>query len=72
MDYWCSKIQEVKRNSNQDDERQFMDLRIILMSHCFNEFLKKVLNFRFKLDGIVPRYGSTIKSSFSGTVGKYR
>ena len=45
-----------------------MDLSIILMSHCVNEFLKKVLNFRFKLDDIVPRYGSTIKSSFLGTV----
>ena len=41
------------------------------MSHCVNEFLKKVLNFRFKLDDIVPRYGSTIKSSFSGTVGNF-
>ena len=36
------------------------------MLHCANEFLKKVLNFRFKLDGVVPRYGSTIKSSLLG------
>ena len=39
------------------------------MLHCGNEFLKQVLNLRFKLDGIVPRYGSTIRSFFLGTVG---
>ena len=39
------------------------------MLHCGNEFLKQVLNFRFKLDDNVSRYGSTIKSSFLGTVG---
>ena len=39
------------------------------MLHCGNEFLKQVLNFCFKLDDNVPRYGSTIKSSFLGTVG---
>ena len=38
------------------------------MLHCGIEFLKQVLNFCFKLDDIVPRYGSTIKSSFLGTV----
>ena len=31
------------------------------MLHSGNEFVKQVLNFRFKLDEIVPRYGSTIK-----------
>ena len=51
------------------EERRFVDLRIILTLHCGNEFLKQVLNFPFKLDGIVPRYGSTIKSSFLETVG---
>ena len=51
------------------EERWFVDLRIILILHCGNEFLKQVLNFRFKLDDNVPRYGSTIKSSFLGTVG---
>ena len=35
------------------------------MLHCGNEFLKQVL----KLDEIVRRYGSAIKSSFLGTVG---
>ena len=39
------------------------------MLHCGNEILKQILNFFFKLDDIVPRYGSTIKSSFLGTVG---
>ena len=39
------------------------------MLHCGNEFLKQVVNFRFKLDDNVPRYGSTIKSSFLWTVG---
>ena len=38
------------------------------MLHFGNKFLKQVLNFRFKLDDNVPRYGSTIKSSFLGTV----
>ena len=36
------------------------------MLHFGNEFWKQVLNFRFKLDYIVPRYGSTTKSSFCG------
>ena len=39
------------------------------MLHCGNEFLKQVLNFCFKFDDNVPRYVSTIKSSFLGTVG---
>ena len=39
------------------------------MLHCGHEFLKQFLNFHFKLDEIVPRYGSTIKSSFLGLVG---
>ena len=51
------------------EERPFVDLRIILMLHCGNEILKQILNFFFKLDDIVPRYGSTIKSSYLGTVG---
>ena len=51
------------------EERQFVNLRIILMLHCGNEFLEKVLNLYPKLDGIVPRYGNTIKLSFLGTVG---
>ena len=51
------------------EERLFVDLIIILILHCRNEFLKQVLNFRFKLDHNVPRYGSTMKSSFLGTVG---
>ena len=39
------------------------------MLHSGNEFLEKVLNLCPKLDGIVPRYGNTIKISFLGTVG---
>ena len=39
------------------------------MLHCGNSFLKQVLDFRFKLDDIVPRYEKSIKSSFLGTVG---
>ena len=49
--------------------RRLVDLRIILILHCGNEFLKQVLNFCFKLDAIVPRYGSIIKRYFLGTVG---
>ena len=33
------------------------------MLHSGNDFVKQVLNFHFKLDEIVPRYGSTIKQS---------
>ena len=50
-------------------ERWFVDLRIILILHCSNEFLKQVLNFHFKSDDGIPRYGSTINSSFLGKVG---
>ena len=39
------------------------------MLHCGNEFLKQVLNFYFKLDDIVPRYGNTIKNSFLEKTG---
>ena len=38
------------------------------MLHCGNEFLKQVLNFCFELYDIVSRHGSTIKTSFLGTV----
>ena len=51
------------------EEGWFVNLRIILILDCGNEFLKQVLNFYFKLDDIVPSYGSTIKSSFFGAVG---
>ena len=51
------------------EERRFVDLRIILLLDCGNEFLKQVLNVPFKLDDNVPRYESTIKSSFLGSVG---
>ena len=54
------------------EERRFVDLIIILILHCGNEFLKRVLNFCFKLDDNVPRYGSTIKRSFLGTVGEQK
>ena len=39
------------------------------MLHCGNDFLKQVLNLRFNFDDNVPRYGSTIKSSFLETNG---
>ena len=51
------------------EERQFVDLRIILILHCGNEFFKHVLDFCFKSDDNVSRYGNSIKSSFLGTVG---
>ena len=51
------------------EERRFVYLRIILILHCGNEFLKQVLNFCLKLDYNVPGYGSTINSSFIGTTG---
>ena len=51
------------------EERRFVDLRIILMLDCGNQFLKQVLNFCCKLDDNVPRYGSTINNSFLGAVG---
>ena len=59
-------LKELKR---EREETRFVDLGIILTLHSSNEFLKQVLNFRFKLDDNVPRYGSTIKISFLGTVG---
>ena len=37
----------------KSEERRFVDLIIILMLHCGNEFLKQVLSFGFKLDAIV-------------------
>ena len=51
------------------EERRFVDLGIILTLHCGNELLKQVLNFHFKFDDNVSRYGSTIKSFFLKTVG---
>ena len=50
------------------EERWFDDLRIFLMLLCGNESLKQVPNFCFKFDDIIPRYGSTIRSSFLGAV----
>ena len=49
------------------EDRRFVELRTILILHCGNEFFKQVLNFCFKLDDNVLRYGSTIESSFLGT-----
>ena len=51
------------------EERRFVDLRIILILNHGNKFLKQLLNFCFKLDDKVPRYGSSIKSFFLGTAG---
>ena len=48
--------------------RKTVNLRIILILYCGYEFLKQFLSFLFKLDDIIPRYGSIIKSSFSATV----
>ena len=42
--------------------RRLVNLRIILILYCGNEFFKQVVNFCFKLDTIVPRYGSIIFS----------
>ena len=63
---WNLGITSLKRKR---EEKRFVDLKIVLILHCGNEFLKQVLNFYFKLDDNVPRYGSTIKNSFLGTVG---
>ena len=49
------------------EEWRFFHLRIVLILHCGNEFLRQVHNFCFKLDDKVPRYGRTIKSFFLGT-----
>ena len=59
----------MKSLKRKREERRFVDLRIILILHCGNEFLKQVLNFCFKLDDIISRYRRTIKSFFLGTVG---
>ena len=64
LDWNSLTITSIKRKR---EKRRFVDLRINLMSHYRNEFLKQVLNMRFTLDGIVPRYRNTIKSSFLGT-----
>ena len=66
---WDCNSLGIKSFKRKREERWFVHLRIILILHCGNEFLKQVLNFCFKLDDNVPRYGSTIKSSFLGTVG---
>ena len=60
------RITSLKRKRK---ERRFVDLRIILILHCGNKFLKQVLNFCFKLDDIDPNYGSITKSFFLRKVG---
>ena len=62
----CSSLRMTSLKRKRE-ERRFVDIRIILLLHCGGEFLKQVLNFCFKVDGNVPRYGSTIKWFFSGT-----
>ena len=37
------------------EERWFVNLRIILILHCENEFLKKVLSFWLEMDDMFPR-----------------
>ena len=66
LDWNSLAITSLKRKR---EKRCFVNLRITLMLHYGNEFLKQVLNMCFTLDGIVPRYRSTIKSSFLGTAG---
>ena len=65
---WDCNSLEITSLKRKREERRFVDLRIVLILQCGNEFLKQVLNFHFKLDDNVPRYGSTTKSSFLGTV----
>ena len=49
------------------EERRFVGLKIILILHCGNEFLKQVLNFRPKL---MTSFRDVItKSSFLDIVG---
>lgn len=47
----------------------FVELGIALILPWGDEFSKHVLNFCFKLDEIVPGYGSIVKKSFLGTAG---
>lgn len=65
---YCNSLGVVSLKRKRE-ERRFVDSNIVLMLHCCNGFLKQVLNICFKLDDIVPLYGSTIKISFLGTVG---
>ena len=67
--YYVNNNVRITSLKQKREERQFVNLRIFLMLHSGNEFLEKVLNLCPKLDGIVPRYGNTIKISFLGTVG---
>ena len=41
----------------------------LILPLTFHHHIWQVLHFHFKLDDTVPRSGSTIKSSFLGTVG---
>ena len=66
---WDCNSLGITSSKRKREERQLIELRIILILHCANEFLKQVLNFHFTLDDNVPRYGSTIKTSFLGSVG---
>ena len=38
------------------------------MLHCGNEFRMEVCSFQFKFDGMVPRKGKIISSSFFGAI----
>ena len=66
---WDCNSLGIKSLKRKREERRFVGLIIILILHSGNEFLEQILNFHFKLDDNVPRYGSTTKSSFLGTVG---
>ena len=49
------------------EERRFVDLRIILIFRCGDQFFKQLpaLNWMTSF----PKYGSTIKNSLLGTIG---
>ena len=50
------------------EESRFVDLKIILRLQAGNDFAKMECNFRLRLDGIVPNYGSMVNASFLGAV----
>ena len=58
----------MKKVKRKREEWWFVDFKITLILHCFNEFRMVVCNFRLKFDDMVPRKGKIISSSFLGAV----
>ena len=66
---WDCNSLGIKSFKQKREERWFVNLKIILILDCGDEFLKQVLNFHFKLDDNTPRHESNMKSLFLRTVG---